>query len=304
MPHTHDVDIFEHILDNLDPADLFRPGFLASFRRYLEHMEEQRDAAAQATDEKLHRSVQPVEDDRLLAVLDQRHLIEGRPVKWYNPNTRHGDMTGATRLTYKTGVCVHHTAVKGGFGADRNLVRRYQAIPDRPVFEATPGVAGPIWSDVRRNLTPDEWARAMALAHRYRGDPQRQYNNGVPYHVISGGNSVLYLNLPFDWVTWHGNGSNTNFLGYAWDGNSRVETPDVEDQRVDLKHTIDLAREEGHPIGEITVHAAWTNKKDDPGKVYVQEVIEPVADATGCIIQWDFKSNKKGSRSMREIVAA
>src|SRR5690606_3905433 len=128
------------------------------------------------------------------------------------------------------------------------------------------------WPVKPRGLyTLEDWAKAEALAHRFRGDPPRQYNYGVPYHAISGSNSVLYLNLPFEWVTWHGNGANNDFLGYAWDASSLKQTPRADDLIQDLRHLATLARREAHPIEELTAHCCWTNKPSDPGRAFVAD---------------------------------
>lgn len=293
----------EALLDTFDPAQLFGPGFLQTLRTYLEHLEAQHQAAREATQAKEHGVDEDVSDDFLFAVFDQRHMTARPAIKWYDPHTQLGDRAGRSKRTLKKGVCVHHTAVAGGFGADKNLIRQYKR-ESEPFFDGTlwrvppqSGEHGPIVEP-----TLDEWARAMALAHRYRGDPPRKYNYGVPYHAISAANSVLYLNLPFDWVTWHGNGSNIDFLGFAWDASSTREKPKPEDHQADLRYFIELARDDGHPIEELTVHAAWTRKPKDPGKDYIEQVMVPVADELGLVINWDFKANKKGTRSMGEIV--
>jgi len=296
------VDL-ETLIDTLDPTQLFKPGFLATFRSYLEHLEDNMDAGRVAAISKEHGVDEDVSADFLFAVFDQRHMTARPAVKWYDPNTTVGDRKGRSKLTKKKGVCVHHTGVPGGFGADKSIIRQYKRVGE-PFFD------GMLWRIPPQNgehglvvePTLEEWARAMALAHRYRGDPPRKFNMGVSYHGLSAANSVLYLNLPFDWVTWHGNGSNVDFLGFAWDASSTREKPKPEDHQADLRYFIELAREEDHPIEELTIHAAWTNKKRDPGKDYIEQVMVPVAEQTNCMINWDFKANKKGARSMGEIV--
>lgn len=293
----------EDIFDAVNPAQLFAPGFLQAMRDYIAHLEEQQNAARDATLAKEHGVDEDVSADFLFAVFDQRHMTSRPARKWYDPNTAVGDRDGRSRRTLKRGVCVHHTAVAGGFGADKSVMRSYKRVGE-PFFDGTLWRVPPQSGDHGPIVKPtlDEWARAMALAHRYRGDPPRKYNMGVPYHAISAANSVLYLNLPFEWVTWHGNGSNTDFLGFAWDASSTREKPKPEDHQADLRYFIELAREEGHPIEELTVHAAYTRKPKDPGKEYIEQVMVPVAEQTDCVIHWDFKVNKTGTRSMGEIV--
>jgi len=225
-------------------------------------------------------------------------------IKWYNPITTIGDRTGSTRLTKKRGMCVHHTAVKGGFGTHGSR-RSYWA--DQPMT-GQPLVLQPNGESVTAKwvVWDDEafkdvvhWAEAMALADRYRGYVPGEYNTGVPYHAVRASAGFLVLNLPFEWVTWHGDGANTDFLGFAWDGDSRYEKPEAEDLYEDLKYVLELARSEDHPIEELTGHCAWTRKPDDPGKPVV-EVMAQLASEEGLKIEWDFKVS--GGRSLREVL--
>jgi hypothetical protein len=216
-------------------------------------------------------------------------------VKWYSPNAKLGTRTGSARRTLKRGICVHHTAVTGGFGADKALVQQYLKRGE-PDFDPSRWLVPP-----KGKCSIEDWSRAEALAHRFRGDPPRRYNEGVPYHAISGANSVLYLNLPFEWVTWHGNGANTDFLGYAWDANSAKEKPKADDLIADLRYLVELARSEGHPIEELTSHCAWTNKRIDPGREFISTVIAPAAEELGLRIDWAFKANAKGAISLGEV---
>lgn len=274
------IDI-EHIFDNIDTSAL-APEVIASFQKMLSYIAELEKGGETAED---------VSGDDLVAVFDQRDIQKRSKVKWYSPNTTLGDRDGPTRLTKKKGICFHHTAVQGGFGADKSLVRQYsKQTLDMKRF-----------AQMSRSLTQEEWARAMALAHRYRGDPPRAYNYGVPYHAIHGPNSVLYLNLPFDWATWHGNGSNNDFLGVAWDAKSTVEKPKATDLIRDVKILVDLARAEGHPITEFTCHCAWTNKPDDPGRDFIEQVMVPVAQDKAIRINWDF-TDRPDARSLARVV--
>lgn len=245
---------------------------------------------------------EPLNDDVLRVTYDQRDVMERGSVKWYNPNTDVGDRRGSSRRTLKKGLCAHHTAVKGGFGAHKRIVRGYQDMTP----EELRGKYGPRLKDFHgdddvTNLTHDQIARLLALADRFRGHPKGKYNGGVPYQAITGANSVLYLNLPFDWVTWASNGANNDFLAYGWDAHSMHDLIDGKDCSEDMIHVIELARAEGHPIEELTCHCAWTNKPRDPGKDFIEQVMVPVAEATGCVINWDFKA-KKSAKSLGEVV--
>lgn len=279
----------DQILDGLLGLDILPDAFAAAVRSILEHAREQETAAQVAQNRKEQNFDEDVSDDRVLALFDQRSVTRRVKRKWYLPETTVGDKTGASRLTKKRGLCFHHTAVRGGFGPRHNDVRTLMAQAlDRTVFTIQPP-----------SLAHEQWARAVALAKRYRGSGAS--DTGVPYHVVFGPNDVTYLNLPFDWVTWHGSGSNNDFLGVAWDANSREQTPDPAVLRPKVEQVVQIAREEGHEIVEFTCHSAWTRKPDDPGKAFIEEVLVPCADDLGIAIRWDFVAG--GGTPMRKTVA-
>ena len=239
-------------------------------------------------------------------VFDQRNVQDrgSQAIKWYNPFTELGDRTGSTRRTLKTGICVHHTAVKGGFGTHKSRREYWSDVPiSRALNMVQPnGKEGEatwlVWNESGFH-DAEHWAECMALADRYRGYVPGEYNTGVPYQAIRAASGFVVLNLPFDWVTWHGDGANTDFLGFAWDGDSRYEEPQAEDLYEDLKYVLDLARKENHPIEELTGHCAWTRKPDDPGKPTVEAMAQLASDES-LTINWDFKVS--GGRSLREVL--
>ncbi len=233
--------------------------------------------------EKAKGKVDDVTQDFLFATIDLRHLQHRAQRKWY----KHA-------RSQKRGLCFHHSAVLGGFGVDRRLVGAYKR--GKAATFQIENVRGP-------KLTKAELARAMALAHRYFGDPPRRFNSGVPYHAVHAPNSVLYLNLPFSWISWHGNASNRDFLGVAWDALSTKESPPAKDILEDVGHIIEIGRGEGHPLTELTCHCAYTRKPRDPGAEFIETVIMPAAKEHGCVIHLDFKS-KKTARSLREVLDA
>lgn len=282
---TADIDT---ILESIDPTALQDVSFLRAFNAQIEHlldMKQQQEREQQLKDE---GQVLPVGYDFLFAVYDQRHLLTSRKVKWYSPNTSLGDRTGSSRRTLKKGICVHHTAVTGGFGVGsrtiNDLLDGDLSAPDAKWLHAP-----------EHPLTPAEQARAHGLALRYRA---------VPYHAISAPNSVLYLNLPFEMVTWHGDGANNDYLGFAWDGNSLTDKiPSIAaDVKADLIRTYEIAREEGHPIAELTTHSTRTRKPSDPGAEFIELVVEPAAKECKLTIAWDYVAKVPGARSMAQTV--
>lgn len=230
------------------------------------------------------------EDTIVDTIYDQRHLLARPAQKWYDP---------AKRTTKKIGICIHHTAVKGGFGVHHKTVQAYDSEAHRPGNLREGRIChwdqpGNTWIKRAHQIAPDEMARLHALGARYRGQKVGgSSGKGLPYHAISGPNSVLYLHLPFDWVTWHGNGANSKFLGYAWDGNSLKQSADRTDTIEDLINLAAIMRSEGHRCDELTVHSAWTSKPHDPGEEFISDIMIPAAEAIGATINLEF-SNGRG----------
>lgn len=272
--------------------------------QFASHLDPDTEARGKQTGELV-----PVHGEHLLGVFDQRMVtLAEREVKWYSPNTALGDRTGPTRRTKKKKICIHHSAVPGGFGVWKSQLDYFlqpQIIAERD--ENGNLVAHHVgkWIVPGAFIDTDlEWAHAMALGARYRGHPRAEYNGGESYHAITGANSVLYLNLPFEWVSWHGNGANNDCLGYAWDGNSRKQSISADlalDLQDDLWKLYDLAMHEDNEIEELTCHCCYTNKPDDPGKEYVLEVMVPTAKKLDLKIDWKFKTN--GGKSLAEVVS-
>jgi len=281
-------------------------------RAKLEYLQEQWD--------KEDGESAPVDHDWLYAVYDQRAVTDrgADNVKWYNPFTDENDSSGSTRNTYKRGICFHHTAVAGGFGTHGSRRDYWEKQIDSGLW--TPKVPQPNgkmvqteWIDQPRGAAWEElsaaerdqaWVRAMALGDRYRGYKPQQYNTGVPYHVVSGANSVLYLNLPFRWVTWHGNGANNWYLGFAWDANSNDDNLHEEDMEADVRRVIEIGRGEGHFADglEFTMHCAFTNKPTDAGRKFAEFLVD-LADKVGATIRMDYKA-KDSYSSFNDVLAA
>lgn len=224
---------------------------------------------------------------------DYRNVRGRNKRKWYHPNTPVGDRRGYSRRTKKKGACFHVTQPggAGGFGIAGHRVRHYQKLLASGKFDP-----GEILKD---GIGWDP--RALALGDRYAG----QYGNqsGVSYQGISSALSVLFYNLPFEWVTWHGNGSNTDFAGFAFDFDTRYDKigEGPYDGDIMIAHAlnfIDDLRDEGHPAEELTIHGAWVAKAD-PGPVILNEILIPVAEERGMFIDWDFKTN--GGTSINEM---
>jgi hypothetical protein len=231
-----------------------------------------------------------VANDDLRAVYDQRAVKLRDEVEWY---------TGKT--SKKRGICFHHTAVKGGFGTRKDRVDYWKRVtitsaPSVPLSNKQSVLtAWTVPPPADRLGEGDEavarWARAMALADRFRGYVYDEGSNGgVPYHAVSCTNSVLVLNLPFDWWTWHGNAANEDYLGFAWDGHSAHDTFDREQLLAQIRHVIEVGRSEGHFTDELkfTGHCCFSNKSIDPGKDLVEFLVE-IADRCGATIDLDYK---------------
>lgn len=224
---------------------------------------------------------------------DYRKVRGRNKRKWYLPNTTLGDRTSGSRRTKKKGVCFHVTQPggPGGFGIAGFRVRHYEKLLAAGDFD--PGEIlkdGSAWDP-----------RALALGDRYAG----QYGNqsGVAYHAVSSALGVLYYNLLSEWVTWHGDGSNTDFAGFAFDFDTRYdkigEGPyDIDVMLAHAMSFIDDMRDDGHPAEELTIHGAWVAKAD-PGARIINRILIPLAEERGMTIDWDFKQN--GGTSINEM---
>lgn len=284
-------ELISDLFDNIGEGDGELPWWVGAIKQLIAQIEQL---------EKDSGEVIEVKDDIVRVVYDQRDIIQRPKKKWYNPNTHIGDTRGSSRLTKKRGICVHHTAVQGGFGPHKDVVKHFTSIPfDKLDLSRFSNFFG---DDDLEKMDQAALARAFALAARYRGDPPKKYNMGVSYHALSAANSVLYLNLPFDWVSWHGNGANTHFLGYGWDGLSSKESPPAFDLIEDLSYLIETARSEGHPIEELTAHCCWTNKARDPGAEFIREVMMPVRDKYKLTMDMDFKASVRGAMSLNDVL--
>lgn len=254
---------------------------------------------------------------QLPAILDIRALTaRGRDnIKWYDPNTTLGDIKGSSRRTLKRGIGFHHSAIAGGAGTHkgrRDFWAKHGVDFGELLVADADGKMQPVkwhnWQEVvsLKRMSDQElldaWCRAMALADRYRGYPSIPFNEGFPYHVVRGANSVLVLNLPFDWVTWHGDGMNTWFLGFAWDALSSKDELDEDDMLRDIEATMRIGRDEGHFADgcEWTMHCCWTNKPADAGKEFAQMLVAN-ASRFNATVNLDFKANE-GCRSIREVL--
>jgi len=219
--------------------------------------------------------VEEAHNDFLYAVYDQRDQMAGRPIKWKR-----------WQKTKKIGICFHHTAVFNGFGARKGDIADFMKVVE---------TFGPEWL-VKPQGDWDDYqiARHLAVAKRYRR---------LSYHAIMAPNSVLVLNLPFDFFSFHGDGANRNYLGVAWDALSSRQPIDdtlARDLQRDLEDLIDRMIADGHECREFTCHCAWTNKPSDPGRDFILKVMVPVAKRHGITIRWDFKATKT-ARSLREV---
>jgi hypothetical protein len=213
---------------------------------YLAHADEHEKLPSIATDEKVIGDADDVKEDFLFAVIDQRHLHTRPAIKWYNPFTVLGDRTGNSKRTKKKGVCFHHTAVLNGFGARKSVTRSYEGLIKtgedlQPEDVMSNKLVEPLaesarWLKLNQPISVAQWARAMAVAGRMRGEgPKDNANNGVPYNAIRCANSVLVLNIDFEWVSWASNGANTDFLSFAWDALSTKEKiEDADDLIADV----------------------------------------------------------------------
>ena len=159
--------------------------------------------------------------------------------------------------------------------------------------------AGPFESDLEHvegpgygsfKQTNPDLLRLIYQAGRYRGEGGGEFNKGVPYQDLVANFGGLVHNLPREYVTWASHGANNDYLALAWDADSRYERPDPYLLIPPFRRSIVSAREAGHPIAEFTVHDAWANKGgQDPGWAFIRDVMVPIAEELGCLIDLDLE---------------
>lgn len=235
------------------------------WRHNLDHMRQLGGAEDTPDDTRILGKDYPVE-------ISVQHVLDRNRRKWNGPS----------RNRKKKGICLHHTAIAGGM---------------RGPSKVPPGWPERV-RDFKHGLLKTD--TLIRLAYRVAGQGPRY--TGQSYHVwstrLSGG---LIFNLPFDFRTWHGDGANDDFLGYAIDYHSGKDSLwDLQLERIKLTRTVARARDEGHPIEELTVHGAWANKPIDPGAEVIREIMEPVAAGVGLTIDYDFK--RPGCTSIGEML--
>lgn len=126
----------------------------------------------------------------LLVVNNESEPLGDRPKrKWYAKPRHPHDIEA---------VCLHITAVSGGFGARRR--------------------------DIERHLDDGYISRQDAVTYA-----QADRFLATPYHAVSA--RALVLNLPGDVVSWHGNGCNRYALGYAIDKGAEDEIDVATEQK-------------------------------------------------------------------------
>lgn len=269
------------ILSNPDELDKYSTHAQELAQSILERMEEL---------ERETNEIVGLEDDFLYAEYDQRESLSGRPKKWYT-----------TRRSKKKGICAHHSGVHRGFGVSKRSLSKLSLMhrdQDRALGYVTK-CRGFI-NHGNHELDHEALLRMIGLAERYQD---------TAYQAISGPNSVLYWNLPFDYVTWASNGANTDYLAWCWDGHSKkhstgdtlfspVEQADIHR---DLCRVVDKARDEGHEIETLTMHSVYTNKPSDASARFLHEILVPVAEAKDLKFDLDYKDQKRdGSVSLGE----
>lgn len=153
-------------------------------------------------------------------------------------------------------VCVHASAVRGGFGVGKQLRAKVRVLLGAAATE----------EDVSRT----------AVLIRYVGET---------YHgIYRPGDSMLPALSAVQWPvtdwTYHGDHTNGRSVGWAIDGLWRPDHQDdlgIEEARTALRHFIDAALEQGAPLTEITAHANHSRKPHDPDRLVWCEVVRPVA---------------------------
>lgn len=180
-----------------------------------------------------------------------------------------------------TRICVHATAVAGGFG-----LAPYQ----RQAAAMRLRKAG------RLSLSLEE-IDLEALRARYR---ETTYH-GIYRQPDDENEGLSVVQWPITDYTYHGNGANGSSVGWAIDGlwsDQHRDPLDVDGARASLRHLADRAAEQGADLREITAHANHANKPHDPGALVWRAVVRPVAAELGLDIRPEWTT-----RGARPVIA-
>ena len=182
----------------------------------------------------------------------------------------------------RIGVCVHQTAARFGTSARRRAVWQ-RRIEDGELAEV----------DLTDHGIDDlaGCAERLALHERFWR---------AAYHWVGLANGDILHNNPATRYTYHGNGSNRQYLGVAAEGvlpgreSDRRSGDDlgtelfVETNRAVLRAAVDDARSLGAPIEFVTAHRCWSaSRRGDPGELYWCEVVLPVAAEIDLRVDYD-----------------
>ena len=153
-----------------------------------------------------------------------------------------------------TTLGVHHTAVRGGFGVGKNLLKRHKG---------------------------DELSARM---ERYAGEP---------YHAVySLRDNASIIQWPHWMYTHHGNGMNGYTIGWGMDLDSRFDQVDPDLLILAGSHVVLAFRDLGCPMTGIETHSQHSNKTNDPGRWMMREVLVPLAALMGMTINGAASSGK------------
>jgi hypothetical protein len=147
-------------------------------------------------------------------------------------------------ITDVTTVLVHQTAVTGGFGVSRRLLRQHDG------------------------------DAAEARQARYRR---------TPYHgLYSPRDRASIVQWPAWVYGYHGNGANRYSVGWAYDGKLPGDELDAEGARESLRHFVECMREAGAPLLYVEAHRQHSDQRGgDPGEQIWREVVRPLFDELG-----------------------
>lgn len=164
---------------------------------------------------------------------DVPSALDGRWAKSKIRNPKSVDTLGA-----------HHTAVAGGFGVSRRLLKKHNG---------------------------DEFSARLS---RY---------SGQPYHAIfSPQDQASIVQWPGWMETWHGNGMNRYTIGWGLDMDCRYSSLDPDQENIERMilgglHVVGYYRDRGFPLEYIETHSQHSRKDKDPCPWVMREVLVPLA---------------------------
>ena len=167
-------------------------------------------------------------------------------------------------------LCVHVTAVRGGYGVSRKLLTACRAEVDAGYAHTPTELRGTL---INTGGSLDEQAHRLAILTRYKT---------APYHFIGARNGDTVANNPMLRRTPHGNAGGNGGIGVAFDcaPDEDLSPETIEGFRYALNTALQslcTLQNSNEPAVTVTAHRCYSNQRSgDPGREIWRRVVLPV----------------------------